>query len=330
MKNECEMNPVYYYMDPAFFVGKEVQTYMNDDLLYKLSNLYLYLKNLESRLYMEGDFVDIFKIPIMKDIVDKCIMEIPASNQRLSRQFWSVFHLFYGKYFSYCNKPYLEEDCSFYINPDIPEEIQRKFNRFLNSCVKGRNTSCECKDLQKNNPIFISTKTKMNLKEYFTPFQNPFEVMKFIPILNFFPCKNDEINIKEKKLRFILLINYFKKLEIEKSLSEDFLFENLDLMIPKYIFLSSFWNSEYFYNKNSNLQFRIIEVMIDLLKDPDKIKNERKILKKETIRIGDSIKNIEQCYIFQTLNLNGIIIYPRLKFIIHKNIIYFIDIVNSH
>lgn len=324
------MNPVYYYLDPAFFVGKEIQNYMSDDLLNKLSDLYLILKNLENRLFREGDFTDIFKFPIMKDIVDKCIMDIPATNQKLSRKFWPIFHFFYSKYFSYCNKPYLKDLCSFYINPDIPDEIQQEFNRFLNSCINLRDNSCECKNPQKTNPIFISSKTKINLKEYFTPFQNYFEVIKFIPILNFFPCKIDKIEVKDRKLRFILLVNYFKKLEFEGLISEDFSIENLDLMIPEYSFNSSFWKSEYFYSNNRKLQFRILEVMTDLLKHPGKIKNERKILKNLTIRIEDSNKNIEQCYIFHSLDLNGIKIYPRLRFVIHDNVIYFIDIINQH
>jgi len=311
------MESLYYFIDPAFFSTNNKEDYLKSNIFNAFAEFYNRIVRIEDLLIPEGSKEIIFNFPIKDEIIHDCLTHPPSCDVGLTKMFFKIFNIFYSKYVLSCNmrKPITDINV-IYENNLIPHKIEEKFNIFLNSCIKNRNNDCLCNTLNVPTPIYITIKTNVNEPVFLIPFSNPDDLYYKFPYLKFFPKEIEDINDKTRKLEFILNFNFFKR---QGRFPEQ-----------QYTILDEFWESELLFRCDLKMQEQIINVMTDLIESPHLLKNERKKLNHEIFKINNVKKNLEQCYIFQVYDLNGVKITPRLRFFIHSNTIFFVDIIDRH
>lgn len=314
------MKSAYYFIDPAFFSAVDPKEFKRRNTIKEFAKFYNLLKKMERKILPYGSKEKLFRFPIKKLIMDKCLHDYPPSKAPTEESsfFWKTFREIDNRYFIYCSKkvPKLKNDL--YYNPTVPDEIIMLFNSFLEGCFREQDNTCDCRPTTESSPIpiYINSETILKKHKKLVSFSYPNDLMISFPLLLIYPSENDSIERKKKKMRLLLKINYYKRQK--KQPAQDFKLAN------------EFWESEYLFDGDDRLKKDIIRVMTDLIVDPSTTENERKILKGIGKTIKGVKKRLEQCYINQHRILKGKKIYPRLQFIVYENKIYFIKVIEGH
>ncbi len=343
------MIPAYYFLDPAFVSTNNIDNYNKDELFTKLTIFYNKLREIEEILLSQGNKQSVFKIPFRKDILNECYSHKPALDEKESSSFLQIFQILKGRYFVYCNIDSKIDNNEIYDNPYVPNIIKNIYNHFLNNCQHNTNINhCNCEKIVENPPIFFSTNSLLDQETKFIPFYEPNDFIKYFPLLNIYPLEADINDIKEKKL--ILILEFFilknnNNLDLSKMMRrlnqsinnnnqinqiKNFKIRFLYDLIKRYIiFLPEFWESEILYYNDTKLKLKIIEVLVNLLINPESVQNRRHKLN-ETIQIYENKRYLEQIDVFQSYRFQDRTIFPRIRFIFYKNQLILKDIINRH
>ncbi len=332
------MEPSYFFLDPAFLCTSNIEEYRNSKHFEKLTQFYNRIREIESKLFPEGNKDSLFKIPFDKDLIYNCLSNPPSIDPQLCRVFYKTFNIISGRYISECNNnqniDVLEE---IYTNSGIPIKIRSDFNSFLESCRSNRNSDCICKNILTPTPIFLSSNTNFNDTTSFSPFSNPDNIYHHIHLLKLFPQNDDSIEIKGRKLRLIFEIGIIKRGCDLFTIVNNYCGHPIDELIIKndpldkiVSFQNEFWDCDLLYLDDDRFKLGVIDILTELLITPESLNYRRHKLEHEFIYINGVKKNLDQIDIFQSYKIGGSMIYPRIRFKILNNKLYFKDILNRH
>ncbi|TFG25573.1 MAG: hypothetical protein EU529_00750 [Promethearchaeota archaeon] len=132
-----------------------------------------------------------------------------------------------------------------------------------------------------------------------------------------FPLKDDEIDVKDQKIRSIIDLEIFIK-------------NNFNEIEREYDFSENFWNSEFLYEEDDSLRIKLFEVICSIILNPESKSFRKHKIKNQYIKINGRKNPIQQYDISQEDRLGGADITPRLLVTFFKNKIIFIKIINRH
>jgi len=332
------MEPAYYFLDPAFLCTSNVEEYRKNRLLEIFMQFYNRIKEIDRKIFPEGDTDTFFKIPYDKGLINFCLSNPPSTDPELSRLFYKTFNIISGRHINECNiNQNIEVLEEIYNNSGIPIELLSDFNNFLELCRSNRNSVCICKNLITPTPILLSSNTIFNDTTSFTPFTNPNEIYHNIPLLKLFPQYDDSIDIKGRKLRLIFEIEIIKRGLDANTIVNNYCSHPIDELglkndpLDKIVsFKNEFWDCDLLYLDDDRYKLRTIDVLIELLITPLSLNNRRKKLDYKFILINGVRKCLDQIDIFQRYEIDGGVIYPRIRFKFLNNKLYLKEIIDPH
>ncbi len=136
-------------------------------------------------------------------------------------------------------------------------------------------------------------------------------------LVYFFPLKDDELAIKDQKIKLILNLCIF-------------IGNNFEEIEKEYEFNGDFWASEFLYCEDILFKTKTIEVICHIILNPNTALFRKHKLNHEYIVINGRRNSIIQFDIFQEYRLSGIDITPRLLVTFFQNKIIFHKILDRH
>jgi hypothetical protein len=310
------------FIDPIFLTIKDNFDYYDylEKIFIKLSDFFDKIEDLE-RFHR----VRFLKININQYFLDECIKKNPfkSKDNKLRYEFFlSEILRFYVN--SNCEDKYIynfiENPKFLFENRNISDSMMNYWNSYINQCAK-----CEfCKDIPHD--LLTSRNFGIEMKKGTNDFfSNKYDdwiawlVKRLLSakFLDVFPNKQDNPERKTKIFQFLINIYVFIQNQVSRIDQE-------------YEILKDFWDSDFIYTNDHDFRVKVIEVMSNILLDPDKSFYRKHKLHHQQIRIEGKNKDLFQYDIFQEYRLDGVDITPRLIVAFHEQKVFFYKIINRH
>lgn len=308
------MECVKIFVDPGIIATNKKEKCK--ELIEQFISFKIEINKIENLLLESGNIKKIIQIPFENKIFDKCLEYFPSIDDFYTRTFYREIYTFFQKNIIECsNNKKITNNNKIFLNSNLPKEIITDFNEFLLKCCFLRQNDNICKlKVPEIAQIYISENSDIKSLKY-NKLLNPNDIKREFPILNFYPKSSDSLEEKEKKFRKLIDFEFYKiGLEPKKQ----------------YELKSKYLQNEFFDTNRKDIQKKILEIIVNLLKDPKSLKFNREKYLHEKVKMKNRSYSLESCYLFRTIEINGVIFTPRILFTIVGNKIFFWDIINRH